>query len=121
MGIIGALDSGLRNDHNVLFTKGIIDGFTSIVLASTLGIGVLLSAIPVFLFQGLITICSGFISTYIPEDALNFFIQEMTATGGIMILAIGLNIAGLAKIRVANLLPGIAVVGILVAIIFPFQ
>ena len=50
--IIGALDSGIRNDHNVLITKGIIDGFTSIILASTLGIGVLLSAIPVFFIKG---------------------------------------------------------------------
>lgn len=121
MAIIGALDSGLRNDHDVLITKGIIDGFTSIVLASTLGIGVLLSAFPVFLCQGLIALFAGIISQYIPEDALNLFIQEMTATGGIMIMAIGLNVAGLTKIRVANLLPGIVVVGIIVAIIFYFQ
>lgn len=121
MAIIGALDSGLRNDHSVLITKGIIDGFTSIVLSSTLGIGVLLSAIPVFLYQGMIAVFSGFISAYISEAALNLFIQEMTATGGIMILAIGLNIVGLTKIRVANLLPSIVVVGIIVSIMFLFQ
>ena len=121
MGIIGALDSGLRNDHNVLITKGIIDGFMSIILASTLGIGVLISAIPVFLYQGIIALFAGVISTYIPSEALDLFIKEMTATGGIMILAIGLNIAGLTKIRVANLLPAILMVGILVAIIFPLQ
>lgn len=121
MAIIGALDSGLRNDHNVLITKGIIDGFMSIILASTLGIGVLLSAIPVFLYQGVIALLAGTISTYIPQEALDLFIKEMTATGGVMILAIGLNIAGLTKIRVANLLPSIVIVGILVAIIFRFQ
>lgn len=121
MAIIGALDSGLRNDHNVLITKGIIDGFTAIVLSSTLGLGVLLSAIPVFLYQGVIALFSGFISEYIPEAALDLFIKEMTATGGVMIMAIGLNITGLVKIRVANLLPGIVIVGIIVAIIFPFQ
>lgn len=121
MAIIGALDSGLRNDHDVLITKGIIDGFTSVVLSSTLGLGVLLSAVPVFLYQGIITLFSGFISEYIPEAALDLFIQEMTATGGVMIIAIGLNIAGLTKIRVANLLPGILVVGIIIAITFPFQ
>ena len=59
MGIIGALDSGLRNDHDVLITKGIIDGFTSIILASTLGIGVLLSAFPVFVYQGMIAVFAG--------------------------------------------------------------
>ena len=121
MAIIGALDSGLRNDHNVLITKGIIDGFMSIILASTLGIGVMLSAAPVFLYQGAIAIFAGVISTYIPTEALDLFIKEMTATGGVMILAIGLNIAGLTKIRVANLLPAIIVVAVIVAIIFPFQ
>lgn len=121
MAIIGALDSGLRNDHNVLITKGIIDGFTSIILASTLGIGVLLSAVPVFLYQGAIALLAGVISLVVPDAALDLFIKEMTATGGVMILAIGLNIAGLTKIRVANLLPGILVVALIVAIIFPFQ
>lgn len=121
MAIIGALDSGLRNDHDVLITKGIIDGFTAIILASTLGIGVLLSAVPVFVYQGAIALLAGVISLYIPAAALDLFIQEMTATGGVMILAIGLNIAGLTKIRVANLLPGILIVGIIVAIMFPFQ
>lgn len=120
MAIIGSLDSGLRNDHTVLITKGIIDGFTSIVLATTLGIGVLLSAVPVFIYEGSIALCAGLIRTYIPEAALNLFIQEMTATGGVMILAIGLNIAGLTKIRVANLLPAIVVVAVIVAIMYQF-
>lgn len=120
MAIIGALDSGLRNDHDVLITKGIIDGFTAVILASTLGIGVLLSSFPVFIYQGAIALLAGVISTYIPEAALDLYIQEMTATGGVMIMAIGLNIAGLTKIRVANLLPGIVVVGVIVAIMFIF-
>lgn len=115
MAIIGALDSGLRDDHDVLITKGIIDGFTAIILASTFGIGVLLSAIPVFIYQGVIALCAGWISMYIPDAALQMFIKEMTATGGVMILAIGLNITGLTKIRVANLLPGILIVAIIVA------
>lgn len=121
MAIIGALDSGLRNDHDVLITKGIIDGFTAIILASTFGLGVLLSAFPVFFYQGLIALCAGWISMYIPDAALQMFIQEMTATGGIMILAIGLNITGLTKIRVANLLPGIVIVAFIVAIMFNVQ
>lgn len=81
MAIIGALDSGLRHDHNVLITKGIIDGFTSIILASTLGIGVLLSAVPVFVYQAIIAIFAGVISVYIPDDALQMFITEMTSVG----------------------------------------
>ncbi|MBD8026703.1 DUF554 domain-containing protein [Ureibacillus sp. Re31] len=121
MGILGALDSGIRNDHSVLITKGIIDGFTAIVLSSTLGIGVLISAFPVLLYEGMITVSAKIISEYIPEAALSLFIQEMTATGGVMIMAIGLNIAGLTKIRVANLLPGIIIVGLVVTIMFLFQ
>ncbi|MFJ8459961.1 DUF554 domain-containing protein [Lysinibacillus xylanilyticus] len=121
MAVIGALDSGLRNDHNVLITKGIIDGFTSIILASTLGIGVLLSSIPVFVYQGLIALFAGAISSFIPDRALQMFIAEMTAVGGVMIFAIGLNIAGLTKIKAANLLPGIVVVGVMVAILYTFQ
>ena len=121
MAVIGALDSGLRNDHNVLITKGLIDGFTSIILASTLGIGVLLSSIPVFIYQGLIALFAGAISSFIPDKALQMFITEMTAVGGVMIFAIGLNIAGLTKIKAANLLPGIVVVGVMVAILYTFQ
>lgn len=120
MAIIGALDSGLRNDHNVLITKGIIDGFTSIILATTLGIGVMLSAVPVFIYQGGIALFADVISASIPQAALDLYIKEMTATGGVMIMAIGLNIAGLTKIRVANLLPGIVVVGFIVAIMYQF-
>ena len=117
MAIIGAIDSGLRNDHDVLVMKGIIDGFTAIILSSTLGIGVAFAALPVFLYQGIITLLSTQISRFVPDELLNFFITEMTATGGLMILAIGLNLIGLTKIRVANLIPGILVVGLVVTIV----
>ncbi|QBP42913.1 DUF554 domain-containing protein [Paenisporosarcina antarctica] len=121
MAVIGSLDSGLRNDHDLLIVKGLIDGFTSIILATTLGIGVLLSAVPVVLYQGTIALFATQISRFIPDQALELFIQEMTATGGIMIVAIGLNMIGLTKIRVANLLPGIMVVAIVVTIVYQFQ
>lgn len=121
MAVIGSLDSGLRNDHDLLIVKGLIDGFTSIILATTLGIGVMISAIPVFLYQGTIALFATQISRVIPEEALALFIREMTATGGVMIVAIGLNMIGLTKIRVANLLPGILVVAIVVTISYYFQ
>lgn len=120
MSIIGAIDSGLRNDHDVLMMKGIIDGFTSIILSSTLGIGVIFSAIPVLLYQGLITLFSTQISRFVPDELLELFISEMTATGGLMILAIGLNIIGLTKIRVANFIPAIPVVALIVSIVYAF-
>lgn len=121
MGVIGALESGLSNEHGVLISKGIIDGFTSIILASTLGIGVLLAAAPVFVYQGLIALFATQISLIIPEAALDMFIAEMSATGGVMIVAIGLNLLGITKIRVANLLPGILVVAGAVTVIYQFN
>jgi uncharacterized protein len=118
MAIIGALDSGIRNDHDVLITKAIIDGFTALVLASTLGIGVLFSAFPIILYEGFIALFSKQINNLIPSVLMDSFILEMTATGGVMILAIGLNIMGLTRIRVGNLLPGIAMTAILVTFMY---
>ena len=116
MAIIGALDSGIRGDHDVLYTKAIIDGFTALILTTTLGIGVLFSAIPVMLYQGMIALFATQIDKFIPQALMDSFILELTATGGVMIFAIGLNLIGLTKIRVANLLPGIIVTGVLVTI-----
>jgi uncharacterized protein len=121
MAILGALDSGIRGDHEVLFTKSIIDGFTSIILTTTLGIGVMFSAIPVMLYQGLIALFATQIDRFVPQILMDQFIVEMTATGGIMIFAIGLNLTGLVKIKVANLLPGIIVTGIIVTGYYFFQ
>ncbi|MDG5473878.1 DUF554 domain-containing protein [Jeotgalibacillus sp. ET6] len=121
MAVIGALDSGIRGDHQVLYTKSIIDGFTSVILASTLGIGVLFSAIPVILYQGSIALFATQIDRFVPEILMESFISEMTATGGIMIFAIGLNLIGLTKIKVANLLPGILIVAIAVTIQYGYQ
>ncbi|MCK1994711.1 DUF554 domain-containing protein [Peribacillus muralis] len=118
MAIIGALDSGIRNNHDVLLTKAIIDGFTALVLASTLGIGVLFSAFPIIIYEGFLAIFSRQINALIPTALMDSFILEMTATGGVMILAIGLNIIGVTKIRVANLLPGILITAILVTIMY---
>jgi uncharacterized protein len=116
MAIIGALDSGIRGDHDVLYTKAIIDGFTALILTTTLGIGVLFSAIPVMLYQGMIALFATQIDKLIPQALMDSFILELTATGGVMIFAIGLNMIGLIKIRVANLLPGILITGILVTV-----
>jgi uncharacterized membrane protein YqgA involved in biofilm formation len=115
MAIIGALDSGIRGDHDVLYTKAIIDGFTALILTTTLGIGVIFSAIPVMLYQGIIAAFATQIDRFIPAQLMDSFIVEVTATGGVMIFAIGLNLAGLTKIKVANLLPGIMVALLAVA------
>ncbi|CAG9609074.1 DUF554 domain-containing protein [Pseudoneobacillus rhizosphaerae] len=120
MAIIGALDSGIRGDHDVLYTKAIIDGFTSIILTTTLGIGVLFSAIPVVLYQGAIALFATQIDRFVPQALMDSFILEMTATGGVMIFAIGLNLTGLMKVKVANLLPGIVITGVIVTLMYFF-
>ncbi|WP_449538277.1 DUF554 domain-containing protein [Ferdinandcohnia sp. Marseille-Q9671] len=114
MAIIGSLDSGLRNDHSVLYTKSILDGFTSLILSTTLGIGVLFSAVPVILYQGSIALFATQIDKWVPTELMDSFIVEMTGAGGLMIVAIGTNLLGITTIRVANLLPGILVTAILV-------
>jgi uncharacterized protein len=121
MAIIGALDSGIRGDHSVLYTKSIIDGFTSIILTTTLGIGVLFSAVPVMLYEGIIALFATQIDRFIPKALMDQFIVEMTATGGIMIFAIGLNLTGITKIKVANFLPGIVVTGMIVTILYNYH
>jgi uncharacterized membrane protein YqgA involved in biofilm formation len=118
MAIIGALDSGIRGDHNVLYTKSIIDGFTSIILTTTLGIGVIFSAIPVMLYEGTIALFATQIDQFVPQALMNQFITEMTATGGVMIFAIGLNLTGITKIKVANFLPAIIVTLVTVSILY---
>lgn len=116
MAILGALDSGIRGDHEVLITKGILDGFTAFVLTTTLGFGVIYSIIPLFFYQGSIALLATQIDRLIPEYFLNLFITEITAVGGLLIVAIGLNILKLTSIRVTNLLPAILTVGIILYI-----
>ena len=121
MAIIGALDSGIRGNHAVLYTKSIIDGFTALILSTTLGIGVLFSAIPVVLYEGGIALFATQIDRFVPKELMNQFIVEMTAVGGVMIFAIGLNLAGITKVKVANFLPAIIVVAIIITILYKYN
>lgn len=103
MAILGALDSGINGNHSTLFAKSVLDGTFAIIYASTLGFGVLLSAIPVFLYQGAITMAATFIQPYLTGDML----REMSIVGGIMIFSLGLNMMEIKKIKVGNMLPSI--------------
>ncbi|WP_410513522.1 DUF554 domain-containing protein [Paenibacillus sp. BR2-3] len=121
MGILGALDSGIKGNHDILYTKAIMDGFIAIILTTTLGVGVLFSAIPIILYEGAIAVFATQITRFIPDALMNNCISELTATGGIMIAAIGLNLLGITHIKVANLLPGILVAVLLVSILYAIQ
>jgi len=103
MSILGAIESGLLGNHKILFAKSALDFIMSIILSSSLGIGVLFSALPVLVYQGSITILAAGLKGILIEPAINY----MTATGGMLIVGIGINILGIKKINVANLLPAI--------------
>jgi uncharacterized membrane protein YqgA involved in biofilm formation len=103
MAIVGSLESGLRGNHEILFSKSILDGISAIIFSSTLGIGVMFSAVSVLVYQGLITLCASFISPVLSEAV----IANMTACGSLIIIGLGLNVLGVTKIKVANLLPAV--------------
>ena len=103
MAVVGSLQSGLARDHSTVFAKSILDGVSSVIFASTLGFGVLLSAIPVFVYQGGITLLAGLLSPLLSD----IVIAEMTAAGSVLIIGLSLNMLGLTKIKVANYLPAI--------------
>ncbi|MBE6679230.1 MAG: DUF554 domain-containing protein [Ruminococcaceae bacterium] len=103
MAVVGALDNGIRGDDSTLVAKGVIDCITSVVLASTLGIGVMFSAVPVFVYQGAIAL----LGVYIEPFLTSAVISQMSFTGSILIFAIGVNMLGFVKIKVGNMLPAI--------------
>ena len=103
MAIIGSIESGLGGDRSIIFTKSILDGMTSMVLASTLGLGVLFSAGAILLYQGSIEMFAGSLQ-HVLTDALTV---QVSAAGGAMIFAIGLNMVLNAKLKAANMLPGL--------------
>jgi len=103
MAVTGSLESGMTGVHATLYAKAMLDGISALVFASTLGIGVALSSIPVLLYQGTITLLAAWVSQWLTTAA----VTEMSATGGLLIVAIGLNILNIKQIRVGNLLPAL--------------
>lgn len=105
MAIMGALQGGLEGKHDILFAKSVLDGVLSVVLASTLGLGVLASSIPVLLYQGGITLGASFLKPLLVPEVVG----QMSVAGGVLIAAIGINIMELGKLKVGNLLPAVFV------------
>jgi hypothetical protein len=109
MTITGTIDEGVRGSHEILFTKSLMDFFSSILLASAFGFGVIVSAIPLFIFQGTITLLA--------MSAGSFFtpviIQGLTSVGGILLIGLGINILEIKKLRIMNMLPALLVVVLL--------
>lgn len=105
MTVLGSLQDGLRGDPTLLLTKSTLDGISAIALAAGLGPGVLFSAVTILIYQGGITLAAGVARQFLTDPV----VALLTASGGLMIVAIGLNILQVARIRVANMLPGLVV------------
>ncbi|MDR2617760.1 MAG: DUF554 domain-containing protein [Treponema sp.] len=103
MAIVGSMQSGLLGNHETLFAKSILDGSISIVFGASMGIGVVFSAVPVFLYQAGIALASMAVRDLLTPD----IIREMSAVGSLLVAAIGFNFLGVKEIRVANLIPAI--------------
>jgi len=105
MAIVGALESGLTGNHQTLFAKSVLDGVSAVVFASTFGIGVLFSAVPVLLYQGSITLTASLVKPLLTPVV----VTQMSAVGGLLIVGIGLNLLEIRKIKVGNMLPAIGI------------
>lgn len=103
MAVLGALQSGITGNHTTLYTKSLIDFISAILLASTYGVGVVLSAVGVFVYQGAITLLSGLLAPVMTAAA----VAELSAVGSVLLVGLGLNLAGAAKVRVMNMVPSI--------------
>ena len=116
MTVTGSIQAGLTGDNSVLITKAALDLVSSMMLASSLGIGVLLSAGTVFLIQGGLVLLAGVISPFMTAGAIN----EMTCAGSLLIIMIGTNLMGITKIKVADYLPAIVFAPIIYNIVALF-
>jgi len=110
MAVIGSFKAGIDGDYTIIFTKSVLDGFIAIIFAASMGIGTAFSAVSILVYQGLLTLCAGFLATIISEPMLT----ELSAAGGALIMMIGINLLKLRQIKTANYLPAILIAPLLV-------
>jgi uncharacterized membrane protein YqgA involved in biofilm formation len=114
MTVLGAIEEGMGGRPNLLAAKSVLDGFASLALASTLGIGVLFSVIPLFIYQGGLTLLAGSLHGVMSEVVVN----EISAAGGLILIGLGITILEIKQLKVLNLLPALVFAGVLAAV-FP--
>ena len=105
LSIMGPLESGLTGAHDIMMTNAVIDAFTSIILASSLGIGVVFSAIPIFISKAIVVIFAGSLNMLLTDVMIN----DINAIGGILVMLIGLNLLEITDIKIMNFVPAIFV------------
>lgn len=117
MAILGAIQDGLSGDYQLLGIKSVLDGVASVAFTATLGIGVAFSSVSILLYQGAITVFAVFLGPILTEA----MIREITATGGLLIVGIGLKVLDLVQIRLANFLPGLVIAPIMTKLFAGFK
>ena len=109
MTILGAIEEGLGNRPNLFLAKSVLDGFSSIALSTTFGIGVLFSAVPLLIYQGALTLFAGLLQNVLSKVVVN----ELSAVGGLILIGLGLNILEIKPIKILNMLPALLIAVIL--------
>ncbi|MDR2601669.1 MAG: DUF554 domain-containing protein [Spirochaetaceae bacterium] len=112
MAVVGSMESGLHGNHEILFAKSILDGSISIVFASSLGVGVIFSAIPVVIYEAALALLAKAASGFLTEN----IVREMSAAGSLVVSAIGFNFLGVKEIKAANLIPAVFAPPIIIAL-----
>ncbi|NLE43851.1 MAG: DUF554 domain-containing protein [Chloroflexi bacterium] len=113
MTILGSIQDGLTGDYTLLTVKSVLDGFAGLAFASTMGPGVILSALTVLVYQGALTLGAGWASAVLTDPMT----AEMTATGGVLMVALGLGLLEIKRVRAGNLLPAVVMAPMIVAIV----
>ncbi len=103
MAIVGSIEDGMAGNPQMLYIKALLDGITSMILATTLGVGVAFSAVAIIIYQGVITLVAALAGSFIPADV----ISQMSLVGNILIMCIGFTTLDIKKINIANMLPSI--------------
>ncbi|MBU7048397.1 MAG: DUF554 domain-containing protein [Theionarchaea archaeon] len=109
MAILGALEEGLGGTPHLLMAKSVLDGFCSLVLAASLGVGVIFSAVPLLIYQGGLTLFASSLQGSLTECIIN----ELTSVGGLLLIGLGIDILEIKKLKIMNMLPSLAVVVVL--------
>jgi len=107
--ILGAIEEGMTGNADLLLMKSMMDGFSSIALASAMGIGVGFSAIPLLIYQGGLTLFAGSLSSFFSEN----IIRELSAVGGVLLIGLGINILEIKKLRILNMIPALVIIVVL--------
>jgi uncharacterized membrane protein YqgA involved in biofilm formation len=112
MSILGPIEEGLGKPPNILLAKSVLDAFSSMALAASLGVGVLFSVIPLVMYQGGITLFAGYVQGFFTSALIN----ELTAVGGLLLMGLGINILEIKSLKILNMLPSLVIVVILASI-----